>query len=1297
MNMSAKFSLLYLPLLCSAILVKGIELKVPDAPFTEKPTEILNKASAEFKNDGIHKGNKSLVWTSGLPKASLVMSRNNITLFELECRVSPSFPGWFPFTKFKDKIIPETKSILRELDFKLTPDIPGKFTEKISLNKRGNAEIELTFDCQTHQAKLKEKIVYLFMPLHSISGKTLKINNRKITLPSKEKWSMTDGKENSWTHSGWFPKVGKITVSPDKNDESYTIDLKEAADLVIFRSKKGAHLSIRPRDKNTKTVRLELDPGTGFQPSAKDNVVNGINFTKNNDFTVSLFDEKRNFFLNPSFESGTRYFETRGVDLKKLISTDARSGRHSLRLQNGINTFSFPIFSGQDYTFSFYAKSADGKENSFSAGLRSYENTKATQTRKYFKISGNEWKRFEIPFRIPRRAVRFFFSGKNILIDDLQLEPGKKATPYAGNKIGIELVTDSPECEVVNANRKFNARLLVRGPAGTKGKMLVTITDFFKRRHLEQEFPFEISTAGETSVPLGDENVFPLGVNVIRADVKPEGLPPYTDFLRLTRMKYADNTARNKNIHGTAYYGYNYIRFTPPAHELNLLKICGIGAHSYLSNHKDPETYAILKKYGMDTFGSYIERGSYDFQKHRWLAPVNDAIQKVTGGATARELETFSPEVLKAVEEAAFRIAGEHPHVKYWTAHTEPSGYYTSIRNHKMKEYAKYILALNRGIMRATPDAVFNPMGACGMGKQGRDEVLSLLRCCNELEPETRFKVIDIHTYRDFPELPDTEMDLTAFMDGLEKVGYKDIPIHLGEGAYWTPVIVNEWLGIAPWQATVTKDRYGMHVPTYDLGWGEQVSAAMVLRHWLVAYKYMDRVKFTCPWLTLLIDNYQPFAWLCMSSNLTDLLGNSTFRQDIRFAPGARAYLFEDRAGRPVAAIWHFEEMLDRGLKNSGEMSLDSKGLDLEFIDIMGNLCSVRNNAGTVTLPLSNYPVFIRARKGETDKLAKAISAARVMNMDKLPVELLATGVKGMDRIQFDAVNLLSRTVELELAIGSGPMEKIVFPPNSRKQMSVSPGAPLSFNKVNDIAIPVKVRYEGREMTSEFNLSILPLRKVRKGFQWKDIPSIPLKYVHPEFFAKMNGLKWNGPNDLSGSYKAAWSREGLYFRFDVTDDDFVMDHSTKRGVEGWYDNDTIQLFIDSLGDGRENGRRGNANFDWNDYSYELLPTSENSAVVYRRHAPDQQQTGGLNGLKNNVLEPAAICKFERKGNKLIYDVFIPARCLQPMELSAGSMPGLGIKVFDRDGKDKCAKQVLSNVDGDVFKRTDIYTQLLFAE
>ena len=166
----------------------------------------------------------------------------------------------------------------------------------------------------------------------------------------------------------------------------------------------------------------------------------------------------------------------------------------------------------------------------------------------------------------------------------------------------------------------------------------------------------------------------------------------------------------------------------------------------------------------------------------------------------------------------------------------------------------------------------------------------------------------------------------------------------------------------------------------------------------------------------------------------------------------------------------------------------------------------------------------------------------------------------------------------------------------------------------------------------------------------------------------------------------------------MTDDRFVLNLHPK-GPHVWYDNDAIQLFFDSFGNARESARRGRIGFDQDDYSYELLPTSPNRCVVYRRHVPDHQLTGGVDGgLKGNVLEDGVKCEFSQSGTKRIYTVTFPARYLMPMSLEAGKTPGIGIKIYDRDSREGHAKQNLSNIplkEGDAFQRPDLYTQLLF--
>ena len=90
----------------------------------------------------------------------------------------------------------------------------------------------------------------------------------------------------------------------------------------------------------------------------------------------------------------------------------------------------------------------------------------------------------------------------------------------------------------------------------------------------------------------------------------------------------------------------------------------------------------------------------------------------------------------------------------------------------------------------------------------------------------------------------------------------------------------------------------------------------------------------------------------------------------------------------------------------------------------------------------------------------------------------------------------------------------------------------------------------------------------------------------------------------------------------------------------------------------------------------LLPETDNfepgedgqSAVVYRRVAPDTQLTGGVDeGLMPNRIEPGVAVAFRREGSRQVYEVAFPARYLMPMALSEGAVSGFGMMVFDHTG------------------------------
>ena len=98
------------------------------------------------------------------------------------------------------------------------------------------------------------------------------------------------------------------------------------------------------------------------------------------------------------------------------------------------------------------------------------------------------------------------------MIDGLQLEKGSKATAYSGNPFGLALETDSPDGLVFEADKPFKSKLLLRGPAGAKGSMEVTASDFFKNERLGQSFRFELPADGEQSFELPLDKTLDKGV-----------------------------------------------------------------------------------------------------------------------------------------------------------------------------------------------------------------------------------------------------------------------------------------------------------------------------------------------------------------------------------------------------------------------------------------------------------------------------------------------------------------------------------------------------------------------------------------------------------------------------------------------------------------------------------------------------------------------------------------------------------------------------------------------------------------
>jgi hypothetical protein len=1271
----------------------GGEIQSPLAPFVQG-TKMVEKVVPKFKGeDEIALEGKHLRFNETGHFTDADFIANGRTLFSLKAMSSPSIPRYAPF-QYTASLA--GNQMERKAAFRVDENVTGTYRERFEILPDGQIGCHWT---NKLSSPLKRNPLFraLFFTEGVIKPLRFLLNGKALDIVEISR-AQTNWREFEKKYGP--PKT--LTLALDVPELECQIQFVNIQHLRIVRLFGRICLRLQALD-NDREAGMIIAPGLSAIPGKTDNIVSGINFTRNNDFEVAVFQENGNLLMNPSFESGMRYYTAwkQAYPNNGLYSGEARTGQYSYRFDKGykkrmyISSLGIPVKMNRKYTFSFYAKSTNKKSYVVSTSYFTYIPS-ARPANKTFKGKNNqEWKRFEYSFVSKAKAIQFRLSAsENCIIDDLQLEESDHATEYKGNPVGLDLVSDSPDPCNINTGSSINARLLFRGKSGENIRGSVQVKDFFGHQIFTSSFAGVIAQNGEFIFKLKQDAIWKKGLNIIRVQYGASG-NEVTDFLRLSLYNYADNTAKNKNLHGI----FNYPDFSIfPENEISFAQSLGIGALSASLDYSK-ECFEKQKKYGFDDFGRtwYVQKVDFKPQKVRWH--IVDGEPLTLNGTTYLEAESYPPEFLEKTTKLVQSFAEKHPWVTFYEGLSEPQGSYQTLRKHKLDEFCRFMLAVKKGIENANPENVFCPLGSYNMGRSGREDVLSVLKKCRELAPNEHFKSVDIHTYRSFPEAPDTEQDLKAFIKGLAELGYtKDnFKIKLREGSYFYPLIVNEYY-IAPWGGVSEKDRFSrLQIPSYDLGWGERVAAALWLRSILVYYKYADHLLMTCPWLGYTIDQNVPYAWALASAALTDILGNATYLKDVRFSPNTRCYLFDDGKGATVAAIWKYSEQLDRGYEPGTVMDLDFGNVSPETFDMMGNQCSAAVENGRCRIPLTNFPVFLRSKNAAL--LEKAISQSRVLSeQDENPIHI-ELAIQSADNVRIVMQNRFSRPISAKISIEGEKPVQYNWKAFDNIELTRKLKSPLSFNEFNEISIPYTVQTEsGKLFKDSFSSNILPVKHAGETVDWRQIPFVPIKHIGLERLALRNNMKWRGPDDFSTMCKLAWNEKNLYVYLAAKDDELVYPPSDMKPTS-YYSYEGAQLFFDAFGDAVEKNRRGVLGYDQNDFSYELLPVSDNKAIAFRRLAPDIQFTGGaLHPFRSNEVVPEITCGFNVENNTRIYQTALSAHFLKPLRLEPGNTFGLAIKIMDRDlPQSSPCKLNACNIPqekGDPFRQPHLYTQIL---
>ncbi|MBN2641278.1 MAG: hypothetical protein JXR78_06480 [Victivallales bacterium] len=1292
-----KKMILGLFLLWSLSLKAGTELISPPPPFVQskESEKIIKNAKITF-NRGEFCSGQHVMRFSESQTPFLSWKEKKQVDFYFWVKSGTKWIG--EFKKFETEMIPESKTIIGKsifpVDIEDKNSSNGSYIQKARLINGNRIEMEFSYKCPIEFAeKFKKFIPTLFIPRSMAAGRIMKVDGEEVTLPIEKEWD-SGLNENHRALVGSWSKVKKLEFAPERS-EGFTLEFSEPLSIRMARDNNQKqnqlwiYLGSFRQPEGTLKMSMSLNE-SGDDETKNDSIAAGINFTQCDNLNVPVYKNSANLLMNPSFNSGFRYYKNgeysgpRFINKDKtIVDCDAPFGTRAMLLSegksletDGIKSFGIPIYADTPYVLSFYAKPLENKASIVDVRLISYDRKDNGTSFKSFRIVPNKWTRCILPFSHSKRQVWFSVRQKNkddnILVGGFQLEKGGEVTEYCGNPFGMEIMTDSPDGMVCDAEKPINAKLIVRGPAGAKGRVEVQGMDFYYRKFYNKDFVFNLGGNGQDEIALPLNSIIPLGPSVISAKLKPERGKGYIDYFRLTRMKYVGNKFKNNRIHTTGEYAFTGLKV--PNSELDFYRKCGFSKALYLRPIKDPDRqyFELFNKYGIDliSVGAYEfflkqNRNRYDFSKR-----IDYSLDLNFIKAT--------PEFQIQTEQAYCSLAKQFPFSQSWIVGKSEPDSLRSIQEEKYDEFAKFQIATARGIKRGNPEAKIISGGSCNMAPRGREMTLNILAACKKLAPDLKFDGVEIHTYRPFPEQPDTEDDLVAFFKGLKKLGYgDDFPVYLNEGAYFYPLNVPVWMGIAPWSSTTSsKDKYSnQNYPSYDMGWAARLSPAMTMRYWLVCYKYANRIKSATPWGPMFLDCRTPHAIMPMSSALAEILGNAIFKYDIRFAPRARAYVFEDEKKCPVAAVWYFSEDVERGREIPPRMIASFKNTP-EFLDMFGNICETPIKNGKYNLPLSNFPFFIRGKAGEMDEICQGLREAKLGGANYIPFNMILKPVE-KNKAVINISNLLSEPFKGTLSINREKAVKLDLAPRGNSKLPFDKKGLIPDNKIGNISLPIIITPEDsntieKDLTMQaFAANYVEAGKIRIDAQdsdWNDIPSITMTNYLPAS-PKYPLDKKEAAKTFSASYKVAWNYKAVYMLININDSDFAVDHR-KADPATWWAKSSVQFFWDIMGDAREKEANNVLGYDENDYSYELLPNeSGKSAVVYRRVAPDTQLTGGVHDcLLPGVLEPGVKVAFRNNGGKQIYEVKFPARYVQPLQLIRGVSSALGIFIFDHTGK-----------------------------
>ncbi|MCC6423296.1 MAG: hypothetical protein IT447_07430 [Phycisphaerales bacterium] len=888
--------------------------------------------------------------------------------------------------------------------------ILGNYSLDLSLREDGLVKIEAICALNNPAVQTNRYAVIDLPPYLKLTGRYVK-GDKTINFDAKSAVTFSNEDLNGAT----------LSFFPDNADRSFSIQPISCAEITI----NGSRITFRADNKNVLSLLMDLRSKETGPRGAANLSPNGIDFWSIDRLRLPDYGASANLIVNPSFEAGFRYWgfpiyvgsaiPLKYRDLFELDDTVAHSGSRSLRIKtiplrapSSLGPFAIPFIPGEKYTYSFYAKGSSDKGQVLHVWGRGMVSQLFPENVLTFEV-GREWKRYSIPFVAKERFSSIFIDAKStdgtedghVWVDDVQLEKGDM-TDFKAPPVSAELVS-AARGNFLEFGQKPDFKLNIHSSApNATGNVSITVEDYFFNTIFEKTYPFKTDARNNGTVALDDLSALVLnkklrGVPVVAAVFNIDGVErPYKDFFRFSVMNFLENKQKNKNMFNLTYVyshqagGPHYERSLARERAIGFGSICYdfIAFANDLDYNLDRERVELAERYGFDFMGRPV------LKLHDGVdGEISEQNGKVVMQGIKNLINPTDAELAKFEEICALK-AKNRPWNKIWWFTGESNPGAMPLESHH-DAFAKFLLATCRGIKRGNPNAkVLIEGGPWTIDPQyGAKWVERYIQDTRRIDPTVKFDGAAAHHYRNFPENPDLDSDIAAFLAMLDRNGCKDWPLYINEGGNYVPFNIPQE-GISPYIMHSGNSWY-IGPLSYDYGRAERITAAFSARNWLIGLKYASRVAcmqdFDTPNRTVDYDfTSRPYEKI--PNTLGRILGNASFYKDVRFAPDARCYIFiDDNTKAPVAALWGYKEGVDRWKEEAPLYAFDFGRQDLKFVNLMENEVTFpKDAAGRTMIPASPFPIFIEGAPGTEKQLLDAIAHAAASNNSVSTVDISA-------------------------------------------------------------------------------------------------------------------------------------------------------------------------------------------------------------------------------------------------------------------------------------------------------------------